>query len=663
MQQRVDPKWVKQEATRSLGRILPGLEEEFAGARVARSTAWLGFTNRLQHHFPTLFRLLLELYGDRYDFFYYLEQILREAARASLEAGDRMLSGESWLLSNEEVGGVCYADLYAGKLDGLLEAIPSMDELGLTYLHLMPLFRTPEGEHDGGYAVSDFRQVAPALGTMEDLKRVAEELHRNGKRLVLDFILNHTSEEHPWALAARSGDREAQEIYRMFPDRELPDLYQEHLRDIFPDQRRGSFTWRPEIEKWVWTTFHSYQWDLNYANPEVFCRMAGEMLFLAGVGVDVLRLDAVAFLWKEMGTSCENLPGAHTLIRALAAVARIGAPGLVFKSEAIVHPDEVVRYIDREECALSYNPLLMALLWNTLATREVNLLALSMQRRFALPEGCAWVNYLRCHDDIGWTFDDGDAWSLDINGQDHRQFLNAFYLGNFEGSFARGLPFQEDLATGDCRISGTLASLAGLEKAILEENEAEIQLCVWRILLLHGIILSIGGIPLIYLGDEFAQLNDYSFRDDPEKSQDSRWVHRPARSWKQQREVLEDTSSPGARVYRGLQKLIRLRKQTQAFAGSRMDILQVSSPHVLAYLRQGCHRGIEPLLVLANFSEFPREVTSSELKVLGWGGELLDLISGEVLDLSRVEGLNLEPYRLCWLQRVTDRGRTLATDS
>jgi len=362
----------------------------------------------------------------------------------------------------------------------------------------------------------------------------------------------------------------------------MPDTYDAHLREIFPDVRRGSFTYRPEIDRWVWTTFHSFQWDLNYRNPVVFNRMAEEMLFLANAGVEALRLDAVAFTWKQLGTSCENLPEAHLLIQAFNALARIAAPALLFKSEAIVHPDDVARYIAPGECQLSYNPLLMALLWETLATREARLLRFSMQRRFRIDPGCAWVNYVRCHDDIGWTFSDEDAWQLGIKGFDHRQFLNAFYTGRFEGSFARGLPFQFNPATRDMRISGSCASLAGLEQALREGDEEDIELAVRRILLIHGVILSIGGIPLIYLGDEVGTLNDYSYRDDPAKADDSRWVHRPAVDWDRLARRRDESTVEG-RIYTRLRRLIDLRQANPAFGGGETQIIDVGNPYVFGY--------------------------------------------------------------------------------
>ncbi|MCB0089885.1 MAG: amylosucrase, partial [Caldilineaceae bacterium] len=398
-----------------------------------------------------------------------------------------------------------------------------------------------------------------------------------------------TSDEHRWAQQMRAGDPEQQETYFAFPDRQMPDAYDRTLREIFPDQHAGSFSYRADFAdgqgRWVWTTFNSFQWDLNYQNPQTFNNMAAEMLFLANQGVEVLRLDALAFTWKEMGTNCESLPQAHTLVQAFNAVARIAAPALLFKSEAIVHPDEVAEYISPQECQLSYNPLLMALLWETLATRQVRLLRASMARRFAIPAGCAWVNYVRCHDDIGWTFDDGDASALGINGYDHRRFLNAFYIGRFPGSFARGLPFQENPRTGDARISGSLASLAGLERALQLGDEPEIELAIGRILLLHAIILSIGGIPLLYLGDEIGALNDYGYRAQADKAGDSRWVHRPRTDWEKMAQRTDPSAIEG-RIYSQLQHLIHLRKMQPALAGHHTQILTIGNEHVLGYLRE-----------------------------------------------------------------------------
>ncbi|MCR9293414.1 MAG: alpha-amylase family protein, partial [bacterium] len=414
------------------------------------------FDVRLCAHWQDLFSLLFQLYADRYDFFYHLEQILVTAAESwaarpqPLCDLDRRRSNETdWFQSEKMVGGALYVDLFSENLSRAREHVSYFKDLGLTYLHLMPLFAVRPGDNDGGYAISNYRSVDPRLGTISDLRQLSDDLRQAGISLVLDFVFNHTSDDHEWAQAAQAGDPRYQDFYYLFADRTIPDEYEKTLREIFPTIRRGNFTWHDGMQKWVWTTFNSFQWDLNYSNPSVFRAMLEEMLFIANTGVDILRLDAVAFIWKTMGTSCENLPQAHLLIQAFNRLARIAAPGLIFKSEAIVHPDEVVKYISPRECQISYNPTLMALLWESLATRKVDLLNQTLSHRHKLPVGTSWVNYLRCHDDIGWTFDDRDAELIGINAYNHRQFLNAFYTGQFAGSFARGVPFQENLQTGD----------------------------------------------------------------------------------------------------------------------------------------------------------------------------------------------------------------------
>ena len=658
-----DPAKLARETQRTLDRLLPRLEQEFAAA--VPTAEWAEFRQRLQLHFPTLFPLLLELYSDQYDFFYQVERILALAAQswlerpAELKTLDAAQQNPAWFQSEKMLGGVCYVDLFAGDLAGLRQHIPYFQELGLTYLHLMPLFDAPKGDSDGGYAVSDYRTVDDRLGTMEDLKALAADLRAVGISLVLDFIFNHTSDEHRWAKAALAGDPDHREYYFIFPDRTVPDAYERTLREIFPDKHPGAFTYRKEIGMWVWTTFNVFQWDLNYRNPVVFREMAGEMLYLANAGAEVLRLDALAFTWKEMGTVCESLPEAHTLVQAFNALLRIAAPSLLFKSEAIVHPDEVAKYISDDECQLSYNPLLMALLWNSLATREVRMLQRSMSYRFRIAPECAWVNYVRVHDDIGWTFDDGDAAALGINGFDHRRFLNAFYTGRFQGSFARGLPFQENPRTGDARISGTLASLAGLESALRGGSTAEVELAVRRICLVHAVILSIGGIPLIYLGDEVGTLNEYSYVTDPAKADDSRWVHRPATDW-QKMERRHDTTTIEGRIYHALCHLIQVRKATPAFGGNQMAVINPGNDHVFAYVRTapdqasgqaGREPGGQRVLVAANFTENTQPVAANELRLYGLDYHFRDLISGKDIVLGE-EPLVLEPYQVIWLANL-----------
>lgn len=642
------------QARLALDRLLPRVRARLEPSSALGRELWEEFRGRLAVGFPGLFSRLITLYAGEPDLYFHLEEVLVEMAGAALarpaelRALDaRRLAEPGWFLSETQLGGVCYVDRYAGDLVGMRERLDELEDLGLTYLHLMPLSRCPEGENDGGYAVSDFRQVDPRLGTTAELRDLAAELRRRGISLCLDLVFNHTSDQHAWARGARAGDPELQAVYRMFPDRSMPDRYEQHLREIFPDERPGSFTWCEEVGRWVWTTFHSYQWDLNYANPDVFRRMLGELLFLANLGVEVLRLDAVAFVWKRLGTSCENLPEAHTLIQAFAAAARVVAPAMAFKSEAIVHPDEVVRYIDADECPISYNPLLMALTWNSLATRKTRLLRRSLAERHALPPGCSWVNYLRCHDDIGWTFDDGEAGELGIQAGDHRDFLNAFYLGRFEGSFSRGVPFQEDPKTGDCRVSGTTASLAGLEAAMEAEDPAELELALARIQMMHSVIFTAGGIPLLYLGDELGQRNDHGYLDDPHRARDSRWVHRPARDPEAARQAREEPASVPARIRAGLRAMARERAAQPALAADRpMRVLPLENPHVFAFTRGP---GDGELLLVHSFHEEPQRIEPGDLRAAGWEGRATDLLSGATLDLDAA--LDLEPYQVLWLRK------------
>ncbi len=642
--------WRLAAARSSLERLLPRIEKNREKRLAEQPQQWQLFKERLERQWERLFACLHDLYGWQYDFFYTLEQVLDLLVGCWLDRPQALRRRDAareadplWYTSENVVGIVLYVDLFSNNLAGLENHISYFEKLGVTYLHLMPLFAVPHGENDGGYAVSDYRSVNPDLGTMEDLSRLATALRERGISLVLDFVFNHTSDEHAWARRAKAGDPDFLDYYLTFTDRGLVDRYQAHLRDIFPTVRQGSFTWNDDLKRWVWTTFNSYQWDLNYANPAVLRAMAEEMLFLANQGVEVLRLDAVAFIWKRLGTNCENQPEAHTIIQAFNAMTRIVAPSMVFKSEAIVHPDEVVKYVHLDECQLSYNPLLMSLLWEALATRETKLLIHSLRNRQRIPQGCSWVNYLRCHDDIGWTFDDDDAWQVGFDPRAHRKFLNDFYTGRFPGSFARGVPFQFNPNNGDLRISGTLSSLAGLEAALETEDNALIELAVRRINMLRSIMVSVGGIPLLYAGDEYGMLNDYTFLSEPDKVNDSRWVHRSKKRWAAA-DDLTDGDTLEWRFFHEMAKFFKLRKQMPALRNGGMALVDLPNPHLFAYQRSaGAHR----LLVINNFSEFEQVVTAATLSAAGMRTDCVELLSQRVLPAG--EDLILDGYRYLWI--------------
>ncbi|PZP17719.1 MAG: amylosucrase [Brachybacterium faecium] len=624
----------------------------------ARSGAFdPAFADRFEEHFPVLHGLFRRIYGERADGREALAEVIALAAQswrerpASLKRHDeRRAAQPDWFESAQMLGGVCYVDRYAGSLAALHEHIGYFQELGLTYLHLMPLFRSPEGNNDGGYAVSSYREVDPQLGTMAELAQLAAALREAGISLVVDFIFNHTSSEHEWAQKAVAGEPGYEDFYLIFEDRTLPDAYEATTREIFPDDHPGSFVQLPD-GRWIWSTFYHFQWDLNYANPAVFRAMAGEMLFLANQGVEVLRMDAVAFIWKRLGTACESLPEAHLLLQAFNEVLRMAAPSLLFKSEAIVHPDEVIQYISPGECQISYNPLQMALTWEALATRDASLLQQALERRHALPAGTAWVNYVRSHDDIGWTFADEDAAELGIDGFAHRRFLNDFYVGRHPGSFARGAAFQENPRTGDARVAGTTASLAGIEKADAGGED--------RVVLAHALAMSTGGMPLLYLGDEVAQLNDYYYRNRPGEAGDSRWVNRPYRP-SESYQVRRDERTVAGRVFTRLTHLLRVRRGTPEFAGNELIGFRVPHRSVLGFQRPGgagvqARGGTTRVLVLANVGDDPVHVDAVTLS--GFEASAEDLIGGGACDLR--EGLELPAHGIQWL-RVRERVTTPA---
>jgi amylosucrase len=477
-----------------------------------------------------------------------------------------------WFLAPDQIGYVCYADRFAGTLHGVREHVSYLEELGVTYLHLMPLLHPRAGADDGGYAVVDYNSVRPDLGTMSDLAELADALHQSGIALTLDLVVNHVAREHEWAQKAVSGQEPYRSYFLVYPNRDRPDAYEATLPEVFPDFAPGNFTWVPETAwpsepsrrgAWVWTTFNDYQWDLDWSNPDVFCEMLHVILDLANVGVDCFRLDAIAFIWKRLGTNCQGQPEVHQIVQALRAALRIAAPAVVFKAEAIVAPEDLSAYLGRgthagKVCDLAYHNNLMVQIWSALATGESALIRRALSAAPPKPVTTAWGTYVRCHDDIGWAISDADAASLGFSGFAHRAFLSRFYSGNFPGSFARGEVFQANLATGDARISGTLASLAGLQAALENGDPGAVDVALGRIFLVHAIIFGFGGVPLIYMGDELGLRNDHSYLSDPRLADDNRWTHRPRMPWVKA-ELRRDPATIEGRIFGGVRHLAQVR--------------------------------------------------------------------------------------------------------
>ncbi|MDQ1248771.1 MAG: amylosucrase [Actinomycetota bacterium] len=500
---------------------------------------------------------------------------------------DRLLSPD-WFQRPDAVGYAAYTDRFAGDLNGVAARIDYLSELGVTYLHLMPLLEPRPGANDGGYAVLDYGRVRPDLGTMADLACLSRKLHEAGISLTLDLVLNHVAREHAWATAARSGERNFRDYFMVFDDRTEPDRYEASLPEVFPDFAPGNFTWDDDLAGWVWTTFNSWQWDLNWANPDVLCEFVAIVLNLANQGVDCLRLDAIAFLWKRLGTNCQNQPEVHTITQALRAAARIAAPSLIFKAEAIVAPDALVAYLGRGPRAgrvsdLAYHNTLMVQVWSALATRDGRLMAEALSHFREIPTTTAWATYLRCHDDIGWAVDDADAVAVGWSGSGHRAFLSDFYVGDHPASFAEGQAFQEDPATGEKRVSGTAASLAGLGRA---RSALQRRLAIDRVLCGYAMIMGFGGIPIIYMGDEIALLNDDDYRSEREHADDSRWLHRPKMPWQVVAQLSEEDSNAHL-MYAGLRRLIRTRARLESLhATVGTQVYSTSNPAVVRFVRR-----------------------------------------------------------------------------
>ncbi|MEZ4519919.1 MAG: alpha-amylase family glycosyl hydrolase [Chloroflexota bacterium] len=472
----------------------------------------------------------------------------------------------------------------------------------------------------------------------------------------MDLVCNHTAKEHEWAQRALDGDPVYQDYYIMFPDRTMPDLYEQTLPEIFPEFKPGNFTYYPAIERWVWTTFNEYQWDLNYHNPAVLAEMLDIILFLANEGVEIVRLDAVAFMWKRLGTDSQNQPEAHAILQAFRALSRIAAPGLILKAEAIVAPEKLVPYLGRgestnKECELAYHNVYMVLLWSGLAERKVGLMTRALQNIPPIPSGASWVTYVRCHDDIGWAVTDEDAAEVGLSGSAHRAFLSEFYSGRFPDTFARGATFQHNPRTGDRRISGSCASLAGLEIALEQQDGRLIDLAIRRIELLYNLILAFGGIPLLYMGDEIGQINDTSYKDNPDLADDNRWMHRPFMDWSVV-EQRHDLNTIGGRIFSSLQHMIQVRQATAALhAQAGAYAVWTHNDHVFGLLRDNPHGRV---LVLANFSERPQSVPGYRLHEMGFGDRVLDLLTGR--ESGTAAGLLLEGYESLWLTAVDELG-------
>lgn len=623
------------------------------------------FYTRLGANFYGLHSLFEQLYGNRPDLDQAMLRLVETMARGYINRSDKLhqldLDREkdyNWFLDQNWVGMALYCDRFADDLNGLREHLNYLQELGINMVHIMPIMRSPEGKSDGGYAVSDFRDIDPKVGTLQDLKALADEMRERDMLLVLDVVLNHTSNEHEWAQKARAGDPLYRDYYYTFETRNIPDAFERTMPEIFPETSPGNFTWDEEMGRWVMTVFHDFQWDLNFTNPAVFIEILDILLYWANQGADILRLDAVAFLWKKIGTNCQNEYEAHLILQLLKDCTQVVAPGVLFIAEAIVSPTEVIKYFGEDnivakECEVAYNATFMSLLWDAVATKNAKLLNQGIKSLPPKLDRATWLNYIRCHDDIGLGFDDADIAAIGYTPREHRKFLFEYFVGNYKESHAKGVPFGFNKKTGDSRISGTLASLVGLEYALEHDDDEAVEDAIKTILLLHGVVLSFGGIALLYYGDAIGTTNDYSYLEDPNKAEDSRWAHRPAIDWEKAK-LRHIAGTVENRIFGALKKMIAVSKEIDAFADyNNRELLEVSNPHLFVFGRYNIHKSDEYVLVVANFDKEPQSINLDEIHARYdlKQHQLTDLYSGRSPDVFK-NTLVIPTFGFYWLSSI-----------
>ena len=602
------------------------------------------FAARYRRHGDELKKLYYELYhSDSRAYEQFTEMLHRcwEERSESLRKLDREReAAPDWYKGHHLTGMLMYVSAFAGTLQGVRKKLDYIADCGVNYLHLMPLLESPKDRSDGGYAVSDFRKVQPELGTMEDLQDLAEDCHSRGIAVCLDFVMNHTSEDHEWARRAKAGEKEYRDRYFFYDSWEIPNAYEQTVPQVFPTTAPGNFTWCPEAGKVVMTTFYPYQWDLNYMNPVVFNEMTDNMLNLCNHGVDVIRLDAVPYIWKSLGTTCRNLPQVHTLVRMMRLACGIVCPGTLLLGEVVMEPSKIVPYfgsVEKPECHMLYNVTTMATLWHTVATKDVRLLAHQMDQVFRLPHAYTFLNYLRCHDDIGWGLDYGFLRQFAQEEVPHKRFLNDYLTGKWEGSMSRGELYNDDPRLGDARLCGTTASLCGVEAALEAGDREALDHALRLDIMLHAFMFTLSGLPVLYSGDEIAMLNDYSYHGDPLRQEDSRWLHRGNMDWKKAARRGQKKTTEG-RMFAAVRRLEEIRGRYSVF-DSEGDtwLLDTGNDHVLGI---GRYYSGEQLLALFNFSGQPETVWLRDKKLY------TDLISGREGDAGQVD---LEAGGFRWL--------------
>ncbi len=596
------------------------------------------YQNRFARLHDELRWLYMELYDNGSMFAELCENMERfyQERNAELKSLDvQRESHPDWYKQNDMLGMMFYIDNFAKTMKGVKSRLDYIEQCNVNYIHLMPFLESPEGRSDGGYAVADFRKVQEKLGSIQDLQDLTAACHKKGINVCMDFVMNHTSEDHEWAKKARQGEGEYMSRYFFYADADIPTQYEKTVPQVFPTTAPGNFTWLPDINHYVMTTFYPYQWDLNYRNPRVFNEMMYNFMYLANCGMDIIRIDAVPYIWKTLNTSCRNLPQVHTIVRMMRIISEIVCPGILLLGEVVMEPEKVVPYfgtIEKPECHMLYNVTTMATTWHTVATRDVRLLKKQLDIVNSLPKEYVFLNYLRCHDDIGWGLDYGTLSAEGMEERSHKQYLNDYFQGNAGESNSRGELYNADPITGDARFCGTTASMCGIEKAGFEQDNAAMEKAIRLDVMLHAYMFMQSGIPVLYSGDEIGQVNDYTYKENPSKAADSRYIHRGQMNW-ELAENIRDKETVEGKIFQSLDQLEKLRRNEKVFVTqAEAWTTHTGDQSVLCI---GRYFEGEKILGVFNFSEFDKTVWLNEID-----GEYVDMLSGETVKQTelRVQG-------------------------
>lgn len=603
------------------------------------------FENRLKQRkaeMEDIFRRLYESDEKLDDLIDIMKKYHKERNRELKELDKKREKDPLWYKRGDMLGLTMYTDLFAGSLKNLKDKVDYLDRLSLKYLHLMPLLKMPEKDNDGGYAVEDFFSIDPRFGTNEDLAELTAQLRKHGISLCLDFVMNHTASTHEWAKKAENGDKHYQDYYMCFSDRTYPDEYEKTTPEVFPSTAPGNFIWNEKMQKWVLSSFYPFQWDLNYRNPEVLNEMLSSALYLANLGVEVFRLDAVPYIWKKLGTTSRNLPEVHLIVRLMRIVLEIVCPSVILKGEVVMAPKELKAYFgtpEAPECHLLYNVSLMVNFWSSLASQDVRLLEHMAEDILSMEEHCSFVNYIRCHDDIGWGLDEDYERKIGIDPLKHKIFLYRFFEGSFPGSYSLGQLYNYDRVSLDARSCGTTASLCGIENGRNHFDDTMIEMGVKRDLLMHAALYSFRGFPMLSSGDEIGQLNDWSYMNNPSLALDSRNIHRSHFNWDNEKKAQEGKGYEGE-IMKGILTLDRVRKTEPCFAPeAKVNTWKSHSDGVFSIRRTIEGRD---MLCVMNFRGSKEKVHYDYFM-----GEYEDLFTKRVVNPGI--GFELQPYECLYL--------------